>query len=71
MKSDTLVCLCVFLTTIFESVATLETKLDDNQTQSNDLPRWFDPATMRVVKKDDTLYLGYCDFSFHLSLFAS
>ena len=67
MKSDTVIHL-LFLAIIFESVFTLETKLkDDDQNQAKNLPRWFDPATMRIVKKDDTLYLGYCELCVPLS----
>ncbi len=72
MKSDK-VTYILFFTIILESFATstLETNLNDSdQTQVENVPRWFDPATMRIVKKDDTLYLGYFRV-FHPLLFSS
>jgi hypothetical protein len=43
-----------------KSVLALPTELRGGQgNQTNELPTWFDPNTMRVVEKGDHLYLGY------------
>ena len=50
----------VLLANVNNSVYTLETELrGGTKNQTQELPTWFDPRTMRVVEKDDTMYLGY------------
>ena len=64
------VCIAVLASLNMNSVEALTPELREGKlNQTNGLPTWFDPNTMRVVEDGDQLYLGYVIELSYLSYF--